>query len=442
MMKRTIRIRLSLLLFAGVLSAQEPVSVKKWSLQECIDYAKEHNLEVRMQQINVQQQEVTLSTARSKRLPDLSASASQGWNFGRSPSGYDNTYKNQNARSTNWSLSTNVPVFTGFRITNEVAAAKLNLQAVAAELEKVKENMEISITSAYLQVLYQKELLGVSNEQLALSREQLERIRSMHAAGRASEAQIYEVEAQVANDELSVVQAESDLQIALLGLTQLLELPSPEGFAVEEPAGEVELLLARRPEDIYRTALTTRASVRADALRLQGSEKNIGIARSAYYPTLSFGAGYGNNYYFADGFDNLSFSEQLKKNRNQYFGFNVSVPIFSRWTTRNGVRSAKLDKRMQELRLENTKKALYKDIQQAYYNALAAGEKYKASEAAYVSARKSFGYMDEKFANGRATVYEYNQSKTSMTKAMSNRTQAKYEYLLRKKIMEFYEGAN
>lgn len=190
MMKRTKRIGLSLLLFAGVLSAQEPMSVKKWSLQECIDYAKEHNLEVRMQQINVQHQEVTLSTAKSKRLPDLSASASQGWNFGRSPSGYDNTYKNQNARSTSWSLSTNVPVFTGFRITNEVAAAKLNLQAITAELEKVKENMEISITSAYLQVLYQKELLGVSNEQLALSREQLERIRSMHAAGRASEAQV------------------------------------------------------------------------------------------------------------------------------------------------------------------------------------------------------------------------------------------------------------
>lgn len=440
MMKRTIRIGLSAFLLAGMLSAQE--QEKKWSLQECIDYAKEHNLEVRMQQINVQQQEVTLSTAKSKRLPDLSASASQGWNFGRSPSGYDNTYKNQNARSTSWSLSTNVPVFTGFRITNEVAVAKLNLQAVAAELEKVKENMEISITSAYLQVLYQKELLGVSNEQLALSREQLERIRSMHAAGRASEAQIYEVEAQVANDELSVVQAESDLQIALLGLTQLLELPSPEGFAVEEPAGEVEFLLARKPEDIYRTALTTRASVRAEALRLQSSEKNIGIARSAYYPTLSFGAGYGNNYYFADGFDNLSFSEQLKKNRNQYLGFNLSVPIFSRWATRNGVRSAKLGKRMQELQLENTKKALYKDIQQAYYNAVAAGEKYKASEAAYVSARKSFSYMNEKFANGRATVYEYNQSKTSMTKAMSNRTQAKYEYLLRKKIMEFYEGTN
>lgn len=442
MMKRTKMIGLSLLLFAGMLPAQEHANVKKWSLQECIDYAKEHNLEVRMQQMNVQQQEVTLSTVRSKRLPDLSASASQGWNFGRSPSGYDNTYKDQNSRSTNWSLSASVPVFTGFRITNEEAVARLNLQAIAAELEKVKENMEITVTSAYLQVLYQKELLGVSNEQLALSREQLERIRSMHAAGRASEAQIYEVEAQVANDELSVVQAESDLQIALLGLTQLLELPGPEGFAVEEPAGEVEFLLARKPEDIYHTALTTRASVRAEELRLKSSEKNIGMARSAYYPTLSFRAGYSNNYYFADGMDNLSFSEQLKKNRNQYLGFNLSVPIFNRWATRNGVRSAKLDKRRQELQLENTKKALYKDIQQAYYNAVAAGEKYKASEAAYVSARKSFGYMNEKFANGRATVYEYNQSRTGMTKAMSNRTQAKYEYLLRKKIMEYYEGFN
>ncbi len=438
MKKRISVIGVLILLFANGLSAQN--KIKKWTLQECIDYAKEHNLDVRMQQTGIQLQEVTLSTAKNKRLPNLSADASQSLTFGRSASGYDNTYQNKNAHSASWSLSTNVPIFTGFRLTNEVAAAKLDLQAVAAELEKTKENMEIAITSAFLQVLYQKELLGVSNEQLALSREQLERIKNMHASGRASEAQIYEVEAQVANDELSVVQTESDLQIALLTLSQLLELPTPDNFDVAEPTENVEFVLARKPEEIYRTALTTRASVRVDELRLKSSEKNIKIAQAAYYPTLSFGAGYRNNYYYINGRNNLSFSDQLKNNRNEYIGLNLNIPIFNRFATRNGVRSAKLNKRTKELQLENTKKVLYKEIQQAYYNALAAGEKYKAAETAYLSARKSFGYMDDKFANGRATVYEYKESKTSMTKAMSNRTQAKYEFLLRKKILEFYEG--
>ncbi|MDR2916457.1 MAG: TolC family protein [Tannerella sp.] len=429
-----------ILLFSLNLQAQQPGrNTKIWSLQECVDYAYEHNLEIQMQQVNIDKQEVTLNTSRNKRLPNLTASASQSFSFGRSASGYDNTYQDRNSNSTQWSASTSIPIFTGFMINNEIAASKLDLQAVTAELEKAKEDMEINITSMYLQILYSKEILDIANKQADLSREQLERTKKMYENGRASDAQIYEVEAQIANDELSVVQAASDLQMAILSLTQMLELPTPEGFEVEEPEEMVNLLLVRQPDAIYETALTTRAAIRVEELRLKSNEKYIKVAQSSFYPTLSFGAGYSNNYYKINGADNISFSDQLKNNRNEYFRLNLSIPIFNRFATRNSVKTAQLNMQLQELQLENSKKSLYKEIQQAYYNAATSGEKYKSAEVAYKSAEKSFGYMKEKLDNGRATMYEYNDSKTSMTKALSNRTQAKYDFILRKKILEFYE---
>jgi outer membrane protein len=436
-MKRANVILLAIFLSGVYIQAQNKV----WSLQECIDYANESNLDIKMRQTNVEMQKIALSTARNQRLPNLSGSASYSYSFGRSASGYDNTYQDRNSRSTSWSLSTNVPVFTGFRISNEIAKSKLDLQTIAAELDRTKEDMEITITSAYLQILYNRELLDIAVKQTDLSREQLDRTKKMYETGRASEAQIYEIEAQIANDELTAVQTASDLQMAVLQLTQMLELPSPEGFDVETPDVEPDFVIPRKPDAIFETALTSRASIRVEELRLQSSEKNIKIAQSQYFPTLSFNAGYGNNYYLINGFDNISFANQLKNNRNEYLGFSLNIPVFNRFATRNGVRSARLSKDLQKLQLDNTKKALYKEIQQAYYNAVTSGEKFRSAEAASKSAEKAFGYMEEKLNNGRATMYEYNDSRTNMTRALSNRTQAKYDFIFRKKILDFYEKA-
>lgn len=438
-MKRMLTLISALLATALTVSAQDTTATR-WSLQRCIEHAKANNIEVRMRQVEVDRQELTLHAARSKRLPSLSAGASQQWSFGRSASAADNTYQVQTTSSTSWSLSSDVPLFTGFEIPNEIAAARLDLMALAADLQKTRENMEITVTSAYLQVLFDKELLSVAGSKLALSRTQLDRTRKMHDAGRASEAQIYETEAQVAADELSTVQATNDLRIATLTLTQLLELPSPEGFDVEPPTeADTTFLLARRPDDIYRTALTTRAAVRAEELRLQSSEKQVRVAQSALYPSLSFGASYSNAFYHIYNKPNTPFANQIRDNRGLGLGLNLRIPIFNRYATRNSIRSARLGLRNQELQLENTKKALYKDIQQAYYSALSAAERYRSATAAWQSAEKAFAFTGDRFENGRATTYEYNEAKTNLIKALSDRTQAKYEFLLRKKILEFYE---
>ena len=392
---KTLTLIPALLLATALTASAQDTTATRWSLQRCIEHAKANNLEVRMRQIDVDRQELTLHTARSKRLPSLSAGASQQWSFGRSASAADNTYQVQTTSSTAWSLSSDVPLFTGFEIPNEIAAARLDLMALAADLQKTRENMEITVTSAYLQVLFDKELLGVAENKLALSRTQLDRTRKMHDAGRASEAQIYETEAQVAADELSAVQTANDLRMATL-------------------------------------TLTTRAAVRAEELRLQSSEKQVRVAQSALYPSLSFGASYNNAFYHIYNKPNAPFANQIRDNRGLGLGFNLRIPIFNRFATRNSIRSARLGLRNQELQLENTKKALYKDIQQAYYSALSAAERYRSATAAWQSAEKAFTFTGDRFENGRATTYEYNEAKTNLIKALSDRTQAKYEFLLRK----------
>ncbi|MDR0420335.1 MAG: TolC family protein [Prevotellaceae bacterium] len=413
---------------------------KKWTLQECIRHAKDNSITIRMQDISQQNQELKLSTAKNQRLPNLSATANQTFSFGRGASPADNSYQSLNSSSTSLSLSSTVPLFTGFQIPNEIAAAKFDLQAAIADFEKAREDIELAVISAYLQILYNKELLEITINQQALSAQQLDRIEELYRSGKSSEAQVYEVKSQIANDELAIVQARNDLQLSLLNLTQLLELPSPENFDVETPDMAADFILPANPDETYANALATRATVRADEYRLASSQKTVKIARSAYYPQLSFGAGYSNNYYKINGYNNSSFAQQLRNNESKYLGFYLNIPVFNRFATRNNIRAAKLNVRNQELQLENTKKNLYKEIQQAYYNATGAKEKYKSSEVALQSAEKAYEFAKEKFENGRSTTYEFNDARNNLMKASANLSQAKYDYIFRKKILDFYNG--
>ena len=238
--------------------------------------------------------------------------------------------------------------------------------------------------------------------------------------GKASPSEVAEAQARVAQDEMTSVQADNTYKLSLLDLSQLLELPTPEGFILENPKEELEFEALTPPDDIYTQALAYKPSIKAAEYRLQGSQKNIRIAQSNFYPQLSFSAGLGSNYYTVSGKSEGSFSSQMKNNLNKYIGFNLSVPIFNRFATRNRVRTARLQQANLSLQLDNTKKILYKEIQQAWYNALAAESKYNSSEVAVKANEESFRLMSEKFNNGKATFVEYNEAKLNLTKALSD----------------------
>ena len=433
-MKRTV-ISLSLtLLGAFQLQAQET-----WDLQRCITHTIKHNLSIKQKEAARNQSEVELNTAQWSRMPNLNGNIGQSFNFGRALQA-DNTYGNRNTRNTNFSLGTNIPLFTGMQIPNSIALSKLNLKAATEDLAKAKEDISIQVASYFLQVLFNEELTKIARNQVALSQEQLDRKIAFFRNGKASEAEVLEAKSRLAQDQLSLVQAENNHQLALLDLSQLLELPSPEGFQINVPDIDNFSAHLTLPEEVYAQAMMNKPAIKAAQYRLQGAEKSIKIAQSGYYPQLSFGAGIGTNYYHLSGIENAPFSTQWDQNMNKYLQFSLSIPIFNRFQTRNRVKSARIQHTALSWQLEESKKALYKEIQQAYYNALAAESKYKSSQSANESAEASFRLMSEKYANGKASATEYNEMRTAWMKALSDGVQAKYEFVYRSKILDFYKG--
>ena len=430
------------LAIAGCISAQ---AQERWSLRQCIDYAIEHNIDIRKKVNLTEQGAVEVNTAKWARLPNLNASAGQSWNWGRTQTAiknedtgnYSTVYVNTNSHGTNMNVSTNVPIFTGFEIHNQYELKKLNLKAAIADLDKAKEDISINIASAYLKVLFNEELHQVALGQAALSKEQYTRISRLAELGKASPAEVAEAKARVAQDEMKVVQTSNDYNLTLLDLSQLLELATPEGFALETPSVSLELTPLTPPDDIFQTAMISKPAIQAAQFRLEGSKRSIRIAQSNYYPQLSLNGSLGTNYYSTI---NRSFSDQMNDNFSKYVGFSLSVPIFNRLATRNLVRTARLQYENNALTLDNTKKALYKEIQQSWYSATASEAKYTSSHTATLASEESFRLMSEKYNNGKANAVEYNEAKQNLMKAQSDELQAKYEYLFNTKILDFYKG--
>lgn len=410
-----------------------------WNLQKCISYAIEHNLSIKRQEATLDQNKVDLNTAQWSRLPNVNGSVGQSFNFGRALQA-DNTYGNRNTQSTNFSIGTNIPLFTGLQIPNNIALAKLNLKAAIEDLNKAKEDISIQVTSYYLQVLFNEELAKVAHNQVALSKEQLERKVAFFKNGKSSEAEVYEAKSRLAQDEMSAIQADNNYQLSLLDLAQALELPTPEGFRIAAPQIEDITGTLSLPDDVYAQALLNKPSIKAAQYRLEGASKSIRIAQSGWFPQLNFSAGLSTNYYNISGIENASFSRQWHQNFNKYLQFSLSIPLFNRFETRNRVKSARIQRNALSWQLEESKKTLYKEIQQAYYNAIASEAKYKSSRTASEAAEATFNLMSEKYANGKATATEYNEMRTSWMKALSDHIQARYDYLFRSKILEFYQG--
>ncbi|MBR4728995.1 MAG: TolC family protein [Prevotella sp.] len=415
-----------------------------WSLRECCDYAVEHNISIKQQQNQCRQQELQLSTAKNSRLPDLNASAGQNFSFGRGLTA-ENTYSNTNTSSTSFSLGTSVPIFTGFQIPNQIKLNKLDLEAATADLEKAKNDIRMQVAQAYVQILYDMEIAEVAHRQIEIDSMQVARLQAFVDNGKAAEAELSQQKATLANSRLTATQADNNTRLAILSLTQLLELPTPDGFAIVKPnldelgslVGLSELVT---PDQIYAEALGVKPEILSQELKLKGTEHSIKIAQAGNLPTLSLSGGLSTNYYTTSGFKSDAFATQLKNNFSQYIGLNLNVPIFNRFQTRNNIRNARINQENQQLALDNTKKTLYKDIQQVYYNALNAQSKEKSSEEALKSTKDAFTLMQAKYENGKATITEFNESKNSYLRSESDLVQARYENLYQHALIEFYRG--
>jgi outer membrane protein len=426
---------------AALLSAQAARADQGWTLDRCIEYAIENNIQVRQGDISAQNRDVDYNTARGNRLPGVSAGASQNWSFGRSITA-DNTYANTNTASTSFSIGADMTLFAGRRIAGNIEMAQLSLEAAKCDLERIKDDVRVQVAQAFIQIVYNRSILDVARNQVTIDSMQVERLAALEEIGKASSAEVASQRATLAQSRLSVTQAENNLSMSILTLTQLLELPSPDGFEIVQPGtDQLELSIPDSPEAIYADALEIKPAIKSEELRLEQAQKSIDVAKGGFYPTLSLSAGAGTNYYTSSSIQSDAFGTQLKNNFGPHVGLNLSIPIFSRGSNRNNVRSAQLGRLNQELQLDNVKKQLYKEIQQAYYNAVASKTRYESSQEVETSAQESFELVQAKYEGGKANITEFNESKNRLITAQADVIKYRYEYLFNAALLEFYRNS-
>lgn len=446
-MKRTILWGLfSLTLATTSAVAQEQTA--PWSLEDCIDYAYANNIQLKQKVEDQEARKVELHTSKHSWLPAVNANMGQSFQFGRSTS-KSGVIVDQNASNTTFNINLDMPIFDGFKIPNDIAARKLDLQAAIESLNKAKEDLAINIASYYLQVLYNKELQRVAQLQVDLDKEQVAKTEAMVNAGKVPLSQLYDIKAQLAKDEVTLTEAANNVQLALLDLAQSLELErSDRSFDIVTPqitdavAENMSSILP--PETIFDQAVTFKPQIKEQEYLLESQKRMLKVAQAGYYPKLNFGASYSNGYYHTsmggEFADTRSFGDQLKQNGQKIVGFSLSIPLFNRFQVRNSVRSARIGINNQQLMLENSKKTLYKEIQQAYYNATAAQEKYQASDKSVAASKEAFDYAQVRYAAGKSTVFEFNEAKTKYAQSLAEQAQAKYDFIFRAKILDFYRG--
>lgn len=410
---------------------------KKWTLSECIDYAVTHNIEVKQSDNQIQNLKVEKNTLRNSFLPNLNAGASQNFTFGRSLN-QNNTYEDSNIQNSSFSVTTEIPIFAGFKRTASIAQNRFDLLAAEANRTLIENNLSLNVAGAYFQILLNKEIYHIALEQIQLTKEQEACTQLLIENGKAAESQLYDVRAQLADDELTATEAKNSLRLAFLELAQLMELKGHERFDIDSLGREISVPDMLSPVNIYQYAVTCMPQIRQAYYTLQSKTKGIRIAKSRYYPTLSFAAGINTNYYDNGSGLGETFRRQLNNNMQKSLCFTISIPLFDRFSTRNQVRTARIDEDNARLSLENEKKQLYKNIEQAYTDAISAFEKYRSTTKAVAANQEAHRYAMEKYAAGKSTVFEYNEVKMKLANALSQQSQAKYTYLLKDRVLTFY----
>jgi len=448
------------------------VSQEKWTLEECIQYAYDHNIQIKQQQLNTELNKHALKQSKLDALPSLNAGASHNFSFGRALD--ETTYEftqNQEVQTSNFSVSSSVTLFNGFEKWNSIEANKFSLKASLKDLEKIKNDIGLNIASAYLQILFNQELVEVSENQLEITEQQIDRTKKLVEAGSLARGSLLEIQSQRANEELNLVNVQNQLEASYINLIQLLELDSLNGFDIVRP--EFEMSEQQEPamgvDQIYHVAKEEMPRVQGAKYELESQKEALEVAKAGMSPRWSLNFSYGTRYssirdritgfdsttvpfgYTAQNevvyttqpvasYENYPFFDQLEDNASTSVMFNLSIPIFNGWQTQRQISTARVNLLNAEYNLENTRNNLYKDIQSAHADARAAWKKYEAAQKTVDSMQESFKYTKQKFEVGLVNSVEYNTAKNNLTRAQSDLLQAKYEYIFKTRILDFYQG--
>jgi len=440
-MKKVIFLFLAITLFVNAYPQ------KKWSLEECINYAYENNLQIKRQALNVDYNKNNFNQSKFNTLPNLNGQWNHTFSSGKTIDYNRFEYVNQSYWSGNMGLGSDITVFSGLSILNDIKQKKYKFLQAQSDIEKTKNDMALTLTVAYLNILFAKERVEVAKNKLEVTSLQTERTKKLMEVGNVAQGEYFAIKAQESNDKLALINEMNNLDITYLDLTQILDLDSVGGFDIVIPEHlEVELIPPPQSvDDIYSKALEHLPQIRSAELELKSTEKDLSKAWGQLSPSIGIsGSLYSRYSELAEDPINpaadYAYSAQLKDFFYKQAGVGVSVPIFNRLQVKTGISNAKLNVMNSKLMLDQTKLDLYKEIQQAHADALAAMEEYNSSIEAVKSNQEAFKYAQQKLDVGLMNSVDFNVTKNNMITAQSALIQSKYKYIFRLKILDFYMG--
>ncbi len=446
-------------------------SPSSWSIQKCIDYAVEHNIDIKQNSLTIKTNEYNVKQSKLARYPSVNASASQGLNFGRSINPTTNEFINTRALTNNFSIDASVTLYNGGKLQRTVKRDLKTIEISKLDLKATTNTVSLNIATSYLDVLLNQELLKAAQQQVASTKTQLERTEKLLKAGSVAENEVINLRATLSNDELQVVTSENNLNLARLRLMQLMNLPSTEKFEVEPI--NVDNLVAQphneTPTQIFDIAQNSQPNIKSAQLSVENSQTSIDIAKSDRYPTLTLNAGVVTRYsdagrLFQETGEIIQtpigvvsgtnqavvrpisvteekaypFTQQLSDNLTQYISLRLTIPIFNGGQVKRNIATSVIQKRQAELTVQNRKNLLRQDIEQAYNNAKASQNTYQARKKLLESRQLAFDIAQKRFSAGAMNSVDFNIAKIDRDRAQSDMIRAKYDYLFRTEVLNFY----
>ncbi|MFW5761339.1 MAG: TolC family protein [Cyclobacteriaceae bacterium] len=418
-----------------------------WSLKECIDFAMENNLDIRETELQAKTSQVNLRETNAQRYPSLNAGGQYLNRWGRSIDPTTNQFTTERISSNGLSFRSSVPVFQGFQINNSIKQGQADLQADQYALEDMKNNVKLDIVSAYMNVIFNKALVENAESQQQTTDAQLDLTRKQVAAGALPIANEYEVASQLASDEVNLVTAKNDYQLALLTLKQLLQIPASEDFAIVEPDIEVEdyNISAYSVSEVYQTAEQTQPVVKSAEMNEESARYGIKVAKGGYYPSLNINADIFTNYSdiatdLTNPLSDYTILEQYDDNLSQSVSLNLNIPIFNNLNVRSNVQRAQIQRDRSHIVYERTLNQLRQTIELAYNDALAASETYNSAQQQVKALEETFRAIEKRYNAGAVNYVDLQLASNNLFQARTQLLQAKYDYIFRIKVLDFYLG--
>lgn len=462
------------ILFLITLSTLSVKAQKQWTLEQCIDYALQHNIEIKQKALNLQIQQSNVTQSKATLFPTITANGSDVVNWGKSVDRYTNEFADTRTNSVNLYLQGSVTIFNGFQLLNSVKRNVLNLKMQEYELDVAKDLKALSVTTAFLQIVYDKENLINKQDQVKLSEKQTERTQKLVNAGSQAKGDLYNIKSQLASDQAQLINAENQLNLSMLKLKQLMDLPGDTTFDIAVPIIELTENFGglQDPYKVYDYAIQNRPEIKSAEMQVESSQKSLSISKGGVSPSLTFSASLGSGFsganqildgapvfngfnpngnitsagdtvlapMFTYNYATKTWDEQIIDNRNYSIGFHLTIPIFNGLRTYTNVSQSKIAVQQAELQLEQTKRNMRQTIEQAYADARSSFKQYESAKIQVNALKEAFNYSEEKFNAGMIDAFEYNSAKIKLDLAMSQLLTAKFNYVFRVKVLDFYYG--